>query len=196
MASLFAAAMSTLSSDLNCLSVIGVEDFYRKLKPAATDGQRLRAGKVLVAVSGLLSTIMALVLARYTENALSLYFALTAILSGGLFGLFFLAFLSTRANKRGVWAGIAACVIFTAYATLTQGKTRFLDLGQFNFGLPTVMVGVIGHVLLIIVGYGASLCMSGSPAPGADLTLWGWLEKQKISRAQDITAAAQAATNP
>ncbi len=176
MASLFAAAMSTLSSDLNCLSLIGVEDFYRRLKPKATDRQCLYTGKVLVAVSGVLSTLMALVLARYTENALSLYFALTAILSGGLFGLFFLAFLSTRANTRGVWVGIIACVIFTAYATLTQGKSRFLDLGPINFALPGVMIGVIGHLVLILVGYAASLCWQSREPTGRELTFWGWLE--------------------
>ena len=41
--------MSMLSSDLNCLSVVGVEDYYRKLRPQATDQQRLRMGKLIVA---------------------------------------------------------------------------------------------------------------------------------------------------
>lgn len=179
MASLFAAAMSTISSDLNCLSVIGVEDFYRRLRPNAADRQRLRAGKMLVAVSGILTTLIALVLARYTENALSLYFTFTAILSGGLFGLFFLAFFSTRTNTRGVWAGIVASVLFTAYATLTQGKEQLLDLGRFNFKLPAVMIGVIGHLVLIVVGYVASWNFRIDQAAGNELTLWGWLEQRK-----------------
>jgi solute:Na+ symporter, SSS family len=190
MASLFAAAMSTLSSDLNCLSVIGVEDFYRRVKPHATDAQRLYVGKVLVAFSGTLSTVMALVLARYTENALSLYFAFTAILSGGLFGLFFLAFLSTRASARGVWFGIVACVLFTAYATLTQGKNRFLDLGSLNFALPSVMIGVIGHLTLIVVGYAASLCWPSRQGTGSDLTLWGWLEGRTLKQASEMDESA------
>ena len=125
---------------------------------------------------------MALVLARYTENALSLYFTFTSILSAGLFGLFFLSFFSTRANRRGVWAGIIACLAFTAYATLTQGKNAFLDLGQFNFSLPGVMIGVIGHLVLMVVGYAASLCFPTDPAEGSDLTVWGWLEKKRASR--------------
>ncbi len=182
MASLFAAAMSTLASDLNCLSVVGVEDFYRKLKRNTTDAQRLRMGKVLVAFFGTASTGMALLLARYTENALSLYFTFTSILSAGLFGLFFLAFFSTRANRRGVWAGIIACLTFTAYATLTQGKSAFLDLGQFSFKLPGVMIGVVGHLVLMVVGYAASLCFPTDPAEGSHLTLWGWLEKKRASR--------------
>ena len=36
MAAVFAAGMSTISSDLNCLSAVGVEDYYRKLRPNAT----------------------------------------------------------------------------------------------------------------------------------------------------------------
>jgi SSS family solute:Na+ symporter len=179
MASLFAAAMSALSSDLNCLSVIGVEDFYRRLKPNTTDIQRLHAGKTLVAVSGVLTTIHALVLARYTEHVLSLYFTFTAILSGGLFGLFFLAFFSTRANTHGVWVGIIASVLFTAYATVTQGRERLLDLGRFNFTLPGVMIGVLAHIILIVVGYVASCGFQTDPAAGRDLTLWAWLEERK-----------------
>lgn len=196
MASLFAAAMSTLASDLNCLSVVGVEDYYRKLKRDTTDAQRLRVGKVLVALFGNASTLMALVLARYTENALSLYFTFTSILSGGLFGLFFLAFLSTRANTRGVWAGIVACLVFTAYATLTQGKERFLDLGQLNFKLPGVMIGVIGHLVLMGVGYTASLCFPTDPASGRDLTLWGWLEKRRAPRLETGACATPVSPRP
>ena len=41
MAALYSAAMSTMSSDLNCLSAVGVEDYYRKLRPGSTDRQRL-----------------------------------------------------------------------------------------------------------------------------------------------------------
>jgi len=47
-----------------------------------------------------------------------------------------LAFFSTRANARGVWAGIIACLLFTAYATLTQGKEQLLDLAASIFKLP------------------------------------------------------------
>ncbi|HUJ11920.1 MAG TPA: sodium:solute symporter [Verrucomicrobiae bacterium] len=180
MASLFAAAMSTISSDLNCLSVIGVEDFYRRLKPNAADHQRLHVGKILVVVAGVLTTLIALVLARYTEHALSLYFTFTAILSGGLFGLFFLAFFSTRANTRGIWAGIIASVLFTAYATLTQGKEQLLNLGRLNFHMPGVMIGVVGHLVLIVVGYVASLLLQTDRA-ASELTLWGWLKRKNAA---------------
>ncbi len=178
MASLFAAAMSTISSDLNCFAVVGVEDFYSKLRRDATDRERLFMGKVIVAVAGALCTIVALLLARTSGAALSLYFTATSILAGGLFGVFGLAFLSTRAHTRGVWVGIGACILFTAYATLTAGKAPLLDLGAWNFTLNTVMIGVIGHLLVLGVGYAASLVLPG-PAGDRHFTVWGWLDQRK-----------------
>ena len=176
MASLFAAAMSTISSDLNCFAVVGVEDFYRRLRPAATDRERLLAGKVVVALAGALCTVVALLLARTNGNALSLYFTASSILAGGLFGVFFLAFASTRACTTGVWIGIAANLLFTTYATLTSGKDRILDLGAWNFKWQGVMIGVIGHVLVVIFGYIGSLVFPPKQPADRSMTFWGWRE--------------------
>src|SRR5580698_6712716 len=64
LAALFGAAMSMLASDLNCLAVIVVEDFYGHLKPRSTDRQRLRVGKISVAVCGALAIGVALRLTK------------------------------------------------------------------------------------------------------------------------------------
>src|SRR5262249_40540165 len=48
MASLFSAGMSMLSSDLNCLSGVGGEGYYRRMRPNSTDRQRLALGKLIV----------------------------------------------------------------------------------------------------------------------------------------------------
>jgi solute:Na+ symporter, SSS family len=183
MSSLLAAAMSMLSSDLNCLSVVGVEDYYRKLRPQATDRQRLAMGKLIVAVCGGVSVVIAIIIAVYSERVLSFYFTVTSIIAGGLAGLFLLAFLSPRANRQGAYVGIAACLLFTTWGTLTSGKQPVLDLGAWNFRLHPVMVGVIGHVVLLGVGYVASRCFA-APDPGSRaMTLWGWLEQQRAGRA-------------
>ena len=78
-----------------------------------------------------------------------MWFTVSAIASGGLAGLFLLAFFTSRANRRGVYAGIAACWIVTAWATLTMGDKRILNLGRFNFGWHDYMIGVVGHVALV-----------------------------------------------
>jgi SSS family solute:Na+ symporter len=179
LAALFSAAMSMLSSDLNCLSVVGVEDYYRKIRPQATDLQRLSMGKLMIAICGTLSVLIGMVIAWKSDRVLSYYYTVTSILAGGLAGLFLLAFLCRRANRQGVWCGIAACLIFTAWGTLTVGKEPTLNLGSWNFPYHKVMIGVFGHIVLLSVGYGTSFLFPAPDDATKRMTLWGWLELKR-----------------
>jgi len=89
MAALFSAAMSMLSSDLNSLSVVGVEDYYRKLRPNTTDSHRLLVGKLIVGVCGTLAVLIAVLIAQKSERVLSFWFTTTSIVGGGLAGCSF-----------------------------------------------------------------------------------------------------------
>ena len=200
-AALFAAGMSTLSSDLNCLSAVGVEDYYRKLRPNASDQRRLFIGKLIVGICGLLAVGIAALIAWKSDRVLSLYYAVSSIISGGLAGLFLLAFCSRRANKQGLWIGIIVNLIFTAWATLTSGKNMMFDLtkivqriaqffggsadgqppdvGNWNFPWAGVMIGVIGHVIVLGVGYAASWCFPPDEHTKEEWTIWGWLARRK-----------------
>jgi solute:Na+ symporter, SSS family len=190
LAALFGAAMATLSSDLNCLSLVAVEDIYRKLRPQATDRTRLRAGKYCVALAGMFTVVFAIRLAQTQGTALSLWYTISAIVAGGLAGLFLLAFLSERTNWQGAYAGIAANLVFTAWATLTLNGGHFFDLGRFNFPFHSYTIGAIGHAVLVIVGYLTSL-MFPSPATGQrELTLWGWRRNER-SQLQPALAVAR-----
>jgi solute:Na+ symporter, SSS family len=188
MAALFSAAMSMLSSDLNCLSVVGVEDYYRKARPNTTDAHRLFVGKLLVAISGVLAVLVATIIAWKSERVLSLWFTVSSIVGGGLAGLFLLAFLSPRANKPGVLIGIIACLLFTTYGTLTVGKDRTLDLGMWNFPWASVMIGVVAHVVLLVVGYVASLPFAKPDGTSRAMTLWGWLDRRRAETATQTPA--------
>jgi solute:Na+ symporter, SSS family len=173
-AALFGAAMATLSSDLNCLALVAVEDFYRKLSPNATDQRRLQLAKYFVAICGVLTAALAIRLAHSRETALALWYTISAIVAGGLAGLFLLAFLTDRANRYGCYIGIFASLVFTSWATLTLGGGKIMDLGQFNFPLHDYTIGAIGHGVLLGVGYFASLFFR-SPEPALEpLTLWTW----------------------
>lgn len=190
MAALFSAAMSMLSSDLNCLSVVGVEDYYRKLRKDTTDAHRLFVGKLIVGICGFLAIAVGVIIAWKSERVLSLWFTVSSIVGGGLAGLFLLAFLSPRANKPGVLIGIIACLAFTTYGTLTTGKERVLDLGAWNFPWASVMIGVVAHVVLLVVGYLASLPFASDQVASRPMTLWGWLDRRRAE------AASHAATPP
>ncbi|MBN1507091.1 MAG: sodium:solute symporter [Sedimentisphaerales bacterium] len=183
LAALISAAMSSLDSDLNCLAAVGVEDYYRRFKPAATDRQCLTLGKIIVTVSGLCAIGIACLYVHFGGQAvLGTIFALYAIFSGGIAGIFALAFFTVRANRKGLTVGIVACVLFTAYALLTSTrfdlggpeKQRILDLGRLNFTHHKYMLGVYSHLVLFVVGYLASFLFRPDKDT-KDLTLYGWL---------------------
>ena len=92
--------------------------------------------------------------------------------------MFLLAFFSRRTNRQGLWAGLTVALVFTAWATLTGGKYRMLDLG-WNYGWPDVLIGVIAHVLVLVVGYAASWGFPAETELRAEWTFWGWLAARR-----------------
>lgn len=176
---LIAGAISTLISELNSLSAIGLEDYYKRLRPRKSDRHYLKVSRLLVIFSGLISVLIGTAY-LYTgdQNVLGIIFVLYAIFSGGVAGIFLLGFLSKRANKEGLYIGIAACVLFTAYAVVTStpvgaDQRLLLDLGKLNFTHHKLMLGVYSHLIIVGVGYGASYLF---PAREVDehLLLKGW----------------------
>jgi SSS family solute:Na+ symporter len=186
LAALIAAAVSSLDSDLNCLAAVGVDDYYKRFRPKSTDKQRLVVGKLIVLVSGIAALIIASIyVGAGSKGVLGIVFGLYAIFSGGIAGLFLLGLFSKRANKEGLYIGLVACVIFTAYAFLTSTaftiggeKKLLLDLGSLNFPHHKYMLGVYSHLIVLIVGYLASLLF---PARAVDehLTIYVWWKDRK-----------------
>ncbi len=188
LAALISAAMSSLDSDLNCLAAVGVEDYYRRFKPGCTDKQCLILGRIIVIVSGICAIGIACLYVHFEgRGVLGIIFTLYSIFSGGIAGLFILAFFCPRANKEGLYIGIIACILFTAYALLTKntynifGMKLHLELGRFNFTHHEYMLGVYSHLVLFGVGYLASLFFP-SKTPAANLTFYGWLEKRRAQK--------------
>ena len=125
---LAAAAISSLDSDMNCLAAITVEDYYVRFKPNSTDKQRLNVGRWVVFITGVASIGIAMLYVVWGgEGVLGAVFSLYAIFSAGIVGIFLLGLFSRRANKQGLYIGIAAAVLFTAYAMLTSTKFDFGD---------------------------------------------------------------------
>jgi len=173
-ASLLGSAMAMLASDMNCLATIAVEDFYGLARPRSTDRQRLRVGKAIVLLSGIAAGAVAIRLSHTQGTALSLYFTITAIVAGGLAGLFLLAFLFPQATRRGALAGIIANLLFTIWATLSLNGT-ILNLGRFNFPWHNYMIGAVGHIVLLSTGLLFSLFLPDASPSAPQLTLRGWL---------------------
>jgi len=184
-AALIAAAISTIASDINCLSAIGVEDFYSRFNKKLTDKNKLRMAKIIIVVSGLLSAVIATIYYYWGgEGVLGVVFGLYAIFSAGIVGMFLLGVLIPKANEKGLYVGMIACILFTAWATLTttsyevNGTKELLwDLGNLNFPHHTYMLGVYSHFVLFFVGWGASYLFKGKPVD-ENLMLYGLRNKK------------------
>ena len=123
-----------------------------------------------------------------SEGVLGIVFTLYAIFSGGIVGIFLLGLFSARANRQGVTIGIIVCIIFTGYAFLTstpigldEDKSLLLDMGYLNFTHNKLMLGVYSHLIVIGVGYIASLFFP-KPVTDKNLLYSGWLEARRNDR--------------
>ncbi|MGA2795987.1 MAG: sodium:solute symporter [Thermoguttaceae bacterium] len=187
LASLLAAAISSLDSDLNCLSAICVGDYYKRFKKNSTERQNMFVGRLVVVLAGLASVLVAIYYVKIggEKGALKTVFSLYAIFSGGIAGMFLLGLFCKRANKQGIYIGIVACILFTAYAVLSSTKIDIggekrpiLDLGRFNYPHHYLMLGVYSHIVLFTVGYVASLFFK-KPENITHLTYYGWKNKKQ-----------------
>ena len=186
---LVAGAISSLDSDLNCFAAIGVQDYYVRFRPESTDRQRLVLGRWIVGLAGLASIGIASIYAFWGgEGILGVLFGLYAIFSSGIVGLFLLGLLVKRANKQGLWVGLIACILFTAYAVLTSSKFTIdgekqilLDLGAWNFTHHKYMLGVYSHLIVFFVGWAASYLFPKQEVDDS-LTIYGYLRERKAAK--------------
>ena len=143
-AAIFAAAMSSISAELNSLATATTIDFYRRLyKPEATDAHYVAVGRLSTFIWGIFACIVAL-FATNLGSLIEVVNKFGSFFYGSLLGVFVLAFIVKRANARGAFFGllfgIASVWIASAYTNI-----EFL---WFN---------VIGCLITVLFGYLISL---------------------------------------
>jgi len=102
LSALLAAAISSLDSDLNCLSAIFLKDYYLRLRPGVSEKHQVWVSKAIVIAAGMASIFIA---SYYTkiggEGVLGVVFMLYSIFSGGIAGMFLLGYSSPGQISRG-----------------------------------------------------------------------------------------------
>ncbi len=197
-AALAAAAMSSLDSDINAVATVVVEDYYDRVRPGASERNRLRAGKWTVVIMGTLCILAALQWIG-VQSAIGFMFDLISVATAGVLGLFVLGILFRRATARGAFAGIVTCVLFTAWATFTAVELpalggTLLDLGPANYPWNTKLIGVFSSLVLLAVGLAASAALGGMRPDRASLTLWGLKDEREdsVTRGRAVPRGADA----
>ena len=177
LAAILAAAQSTISADLNSVSTVITTDYFAHLFPRSSDRARLACGRLVVFISGVAVTATALLLVQSgAKSAAETGITLATIVAGGVLGLFALGFLTQAATAQGAYIGMATCILFTGWATLT-GPLK-IDIG-FNYTMNPLLIGVGSQVVLFASGYCASLAAGHNPSAINQLTIWGLRERRE-----------------
>ncbi len=143
-AAIFAATMSTISSNINSISTAFSVDFYKRFIPSASDHKMLKVARCACMISGLIGVGIALLMATWEILSLLDYFnTILGLLSSGLGGLFFIGIFCKRVG------GIAAMTGFIV------GEAVVFWMNAFT---PTsfLLYGFIGMAVCIIVALALS----------------------------------------
>lgn len=147
---LLAATISTVSSAMNSVANLGVEDVYRRFVAGVSDHQCMVFGRRLTLGLGIFGTLAALLLANTSglQSIWDLFLMITGVVLAPITGIFVLGIFSRRVNTFGVWAGTAASVVANYYA-------------KFHLDLHAMVYLTVGVFTCMIVGWTASFF--GSP---------------------------------
>lgn len=148
-AAVFAAAMSTLSSNINSSTTVMAEDFYAKIKPSCTDEDKLGFARISGIIVGGLGIVMALALATFDIASLWDQFNFfLGLLTSGLGGLFMMGIftkrIGTRAAFTGFFGSIAVLLYCSAFTAINSTLYGFLGL---------ISCFIIGYLSSFIFGY-------------------------------------------
>ncbi len=154
LAGLLAATMSTLASDLNSLSAVAYDDYYRRLRPKASDEEHLKFSRRVVLVAGLLGVAVAMAMTRVHSMA-DAAFDFVSLVGGGVLGMYLLGILVPRCSSRALYVGLVVGVAFVLWATFCgRGETALPALPRFP--LHTLWVGLLGNVVVFACGLATS----------------------------------------
>lgn len=165
-AAALAAGMSSLDSSINAISTVWIVDIYKRhLVRDAPDRHYLRVAWL---VAGIASTVMlagAVAMLKAEGPSLQdISIRLTALLGGGILGIYLIGFFTRLGDARAIWCGIFATVLYT-----------FWTMGLLPISVPVPFdlyyAAIFGNMTAFLVGFAASLAIPRREIVPEDLTL-------------------------
>jgi uncharacterized sodium:solute symporter family permease YidK len=141
LAAIFAAAMSTIASELNALSTATVIDFYRRFfRTEGSDQHYLRVSKVATGFWGVFACMVA-IWAAEIGSLIEVVNRFGSFFYGSILGVFLLAILWKRASGHAAFVALLAGMA-TVGAVATYTNVAFLWLNVVGAG-SVLGVGIL-----------------------------------------------------
>jgi SSS family transporter len=149
-AAIFAAAMSTLSANINSSSAAIYADFLKIRFPEFSNRYPVVLPQMIGIGVGIIGTTFALFMATYDIQSIwDLFNTFLGLFTGPVGGLFFMGVFSKRINGTGAVAGLL-------------GSAMIVGFVQTSTEISFLLYGLLGMVSCYIIGYIVSLFFGGS----------------------------------
>ena len=147
-AAIFAATMSTISSNINSVATAFSIDFWKRFRSTTTDSQLVVIARWASVVSGMVGLLLALFMATWDiQSFLDFFNEALGLLTSGLGGLFFIAVFMKRVK------GYAALTGFVAGEVVVFWMSKSTDANFLLFGATGMVVSIVVAWLLSLGSY-------------------------------------------
>jgi len=150
MVGILSAAMSSLSSTVNSLSAVTVEDFFNRGKKKLSTKKYMAISKTAVVFWGVICIASAFLFGGSKSAVIEIINAIGSVFYGPVLVTFLLAFFSKKVNHIGMNTGIIIAVLFNLVLSKTMQEMFHIDLGVEIFWIWLNFTGV---AISLIVAY-------------------------------------------
>jgi len=152
-AAIFAAGMSTVSTSINSTATIVLSDYYKRyFNKNPNEKSSMKVLYISSVIFGALGVIISLALVG-VESVLDTWWSLASIFSGGMLGLFLLAFLSKKVRNIDAVIGVIIGVLVIIWMSLTPLYFTEGNLLAFKSPFHSNLTIVIGTLVIFLVGF-------------------------------------------
>jgi len=142
--------MSSLSSTINSLSAVTVEDFFNRGNKKLDNAQYMRISKISVVFWGAVCIGAAFLFGGSDSPVIEIINAIGSVFYGPVLATFVLAIFSKKVNAQGMKAGIIIAVLINLVFSKTMQNMLGLD---FGFSIFWIWLNFTGFILAVAIAY-------------------------------------------
>lgn len=152
-AAIFAAGMSTVSTSINSTATIVLTDYYKRyFNKDANEKSSMKVLYIASTIFGVFGILISVTLVG-VESVLDAWWSLASIFSGGMLGLFLLAFLSKKVRNIDAAIGVVVGVFVISWMSLSPLYFTEGNLLKFKSPLHSNLTIVLGTTVIFLVGF-------------------------------------------
>ena len=157
MVGILSAAMSSLSSTVNSLSAVTVEDFFNRGEKKLSNKKYMLISKGSVVFWGVICIAAAFLFGGSKSAVIEIINAIGSVFYGPVLVTFFLAFFSKKVNHIGMNAAIISAVLINLIFSKTIQELFHID---FGFNIFWIWLNFTGVIIALVVAYVVSALTS------------------------------------